>query len=193
MHQNTTLIDFPYYNKKTFEVDETIKIVSQIKNVTKLVVKVFEINLDNYYRKNMNAFKTDINLDGLIAKFEKEFQYADKPANQKHFENFEFDQFNGKRGLWVMEFVGNGVSSRAIVQKGNMTFIQKMTIAGHFIFILNEKREICKGLNTGLYYDNRFYKTDDNGRIILPFARSQSTQKMLLMHEGFTTITEMSR
>jgi len=92
-----------------------------------------------------------------------------------------------------MEFVGNGVSSRAIVQKGNMTFIQKMTIAGHFIFILNEKREICKGLNTGLYYDNRFYKTDDNGRIILPFARSQSTQKMLLMHEGFTTITEMSR
>ena len=128
-----------------------------VKNVTKLLVKVFEINLDNYYRKNMSPFKTDINLDGLIAKFEQEYQYNDKPANLKHLEEFTFNQFNGQRGLWVVEFVGNGTSSRAVVQKGNLTYIQKVTIAGHFLYILNEKREICKGKHTGVFYDNKFY------------------------------------
>lgn len=33
-------------------------------------VKVFEINTDNYFRKHMSNFTSDINLDGLIAKYD---------------------------------------------------------------------------------------------------------------------------
>jgi hypothetical protein len=53
-------------------------------------VKVFEINTDNYFRKNMSNFTSDINLDGLIAKFEKDCDYSDKPSNLRHTECFEF-------------------------------------------------------------------------------------------------------
>lgn len=45
---------------------------------------MFEINTDNYYRKNMNAFTTDINLDGLIAKHEQEYDYSQKGAHIEH-------------------------------------------------------------------------------------------------------------
>lgn len=53
-------------------------------------VKVFEINTDNYFRKNMSNFTSDINLDGLIAKHEQEYNYGDKPSNLRHTETFEF-------------------------------------------------------------------------------------------------------
>lgn len=53
-------------------------------------VKVFEINTDNYLRKNMSAFSSDINLDGLIAKYETEYVYQDKPSNLQHNEHFYF-------------------------------------------------------------------------------------------------------
>ena len=38
-----------------------------LKNVPNLVVKVFEINTQNFYRQNLREIDTDINLDGLVA------------------------------------------------------------------------------------------------------------------------------
>ena len=85
----------------------------------------------------MNSFTTDINLDGLVAKYETEFEYANK-VQTKHTQMYEFAQFNGKRGIFVFEFIGNGISSRAIIQKGNLSLIYKDTIAGQFAYILDE-------------------------------------------------------
>jgi hypothetical protein len=62
--------------------------------------------------------------------------------------------------------IGNGITSRTIIEKGSLSLINKFTIAGKFAFILNEEKEICKGYYTGLYFDNNFYKSDpENGRI----------------------------
>ena len=66
-----TSLELCHYNKKQFGVLEEIKLSLVIMNISKLQVKIFEINTDNYYRKNMANFTSDINLDGLIAKFEK--------------------------------------------------------------------------------------------------------------------------
>lgn len=59
-------------------------------NVPKLLVKIFEINTDNYYRKNMSNFTSDINLDGLIAKYEKQYDYSKTGAHIEHIEDFTF-------------------------------------------------------------------------------------------------------
>lgn len=145
-------------------------------------VKIFEVNTDNYFRKNMTSFTSDINLDGLIAKYEVDCDYTDKPSNMRHTETFKFPQFNGVRGLYVIELIGNGISSRSIIQKGNLSLIHKSTIAGHFAFILDEDKAICKGKQTGLYFDNNFYPTDqDSGRIIIPFGRHVYRGKAIMM------------
>lgn len=146
---------------------------------------MFEINTDNYFRKNFSNFTSDINLDGLIAKFEKDCDFTDKPSNLRHTEVFNFPQFNGQRGLFVIELIGNGISSRAIVQKGNLSLIHKSTIAGHFAFILDENKEICKGGKyTGLYFDNNFYAADQGtGRIVIPFGRHTYSGKAIMMYE----------
>lgn len=158
-------------------------VAADVKNIHKMQVKIFEINTDNYFRKNMAAFTSDVNLDGLIAKHEIDFDFTDKPSNLRHTEVFKFPQFNGVRGLFVIELIGNGLSSRAIVQKGGLSLVHKNTIAGHFAFILDEERKIAKGKYTGLYFDNNFYPTDEaTGRIIIPFGRHTYRGKAIMMY-----------
>ena len=60
--------------------------------------------------------------------------------------------------------------------------VTKDTIAGHFAFIIDESKEICKGKGSGIFLDNEFFGCDpDSGRIVIPFARSKYTAKAILM------------
>lgn len=38
----------------------------------------------------MKEFSTDINLDGLVAKYEETYSYTDHPPHLKHLEHFKF-------------------------------------------------------------------------------------------------------
>ena len=151
----------------------------QLKNIQKIQVMMFEVNTDNYYRKNMAPFTSDINLDGLVPQDVQEFSYSDLPSNQRHTETFSF--VIKRRGLFVIEIIGNGISVRAIIQKGSLTLVHKSTIAGHFAFIINEDKEVCSGY-TGLLFDNVFYPSDKTtGRILIPFGRNKTSGKAIIM------------
>jgi hypothetical protein len=57
-----------------------------MKNIPNMHLKVYEINTDTYFRKNLKDFSSDINLDGLVANYEKVYDYKNIPSNQKHVE-----------------------------------------------------------------------------------------------------------
>jgi len=63
-------IDLCHHNKDIFKLGEEVELYVYLKNIPTLFIKVFEINTENYYKKNMSPFKTYINLDGLIASSE---------------------------------------------------------------------------------------------------------------------------
>ena len=88
------------------------------KNVDKLIVKVFEINTRNFYRQNLREVDTDILLDGLVANDEQLHEYKDAPLLRKS-RKFKFDKLN-KRGVYVIDFIGGGKSSRALIRKGRL-------------------------------------------------------------------------
>jgi hypothetical protein len=60
-------------------------------------------------------------------------------------------------GLFIVEFIGNGLSARAVIKKGSLSLIHKPTIAGHLAYVLNENKKICRGDEgegrTGVYFD----------------------------------------
>ncbi len=81
----------------------------------------------------MQDFTSDTNLDGLVANYEKIYDYKDVPSHVRHVERVDLRSDPGARTnrcLCVIEFMGNGLTSRAIVQKGNLTLVHKSTIAG---------------------------------------------------------------
>ena len=62
-----TILDM---NKKYFKKGEKVELYVEIKNQNKIVVKVFEIQMENYYKKHFKQINQTMNLDGLIALLE---------------------------------------------------------------------------------------------------------------------------
>ena len=69
------IIELLSSNKDFFKPKERVKIHTELKNVSTLHLKIFEINSLNYYKKNCAPFKSDVNLDGFITSYEKEFKF----------------------------------------------------------------------------------------------------------------------
>jgi hypothetical protein len=133
-----------------------VELKLEIKNVQTLYIKIFEFNTETYYKKTLQPFNTGVNLDGLVASTERVVEeFKDRPTNKKYIETFSFPELDGKIGLFIVEFIGNGLSARAVIKKGSLSMIHKPTIAGHLAYVLDENKKICTGENnrTGIFFD----------------------------------------
>tara|TARA_B110000285_G_C14865771_1_gene486780 strand:- start:427 stop:624 length:198 start_codon:yes stop_codon:yes gene_type:complete len=54
--QDEVIIKLKICNKDVFKVGEPVLLKVDVKNVPELVIKVFEINLETYYKKNLKKF-----------------------------------------------------------------------------------------------------------------------------------------
>ena len=104
-------LDFAPENQVFYKASEPVSLKVNVKNVKKLIVRVFEINTFNFYSRNLRPVDTAINLDGLAPTREQVFNY-DVPPLRRVEHAFDFPKLK-KRGVYVVEFIGNGRSSRA--------------------------------------------------------------------------------
>jgi len=109
--------------------------------VQTLYIKIFEFNTETYYKKTQSPFSSSINLDGLVASDEKIIEtFKDRPSTKKFVETFDFPELRNRVGLFIIEFIGNGVSARVVIKKGSLSLIHKPTIGGHAAYILDENK-----------------------------------------------------
>ena len=134
-----TKLEFSEANKESFEIDEEVMLNVLVKNVQKLAVSIYEFNTETYYKKNLKPFDSTLNLDGLQAseKFEVSYDFS---SNCQHRETFNFPQLVDKIGLFIVEFMGNGVSARAVVKKGRLSLVHRSTVAGHLCYIIDQNK-----------------------------------------------------
>ena len=114
-----------------------------VKNVPSLMVKVFEINTTNFYRTQKREVDTGVNLDGLVANAEKVYTYNEAPFRRVS-RKFDFPQLT-KPGLYVVDFIGGGKSSRALIRKGRLRSIAGMSTAGQKLTIIDECQQSGQG------------------------------------------------
>ena len=87
----------PSANAEQFGIEDPVKLRLHIKNVPKLIVKVFELNPRNHYLEHGDELSTDVNLDGLVANHERTVEYDDAPA-RRMTRDFEFPEIENRRG-----------------------------------------------------------------------------------------------
>eukprot|EP01022_Parablepharisma_sp_SALTPOND_P022439 TRINITY_DN455_c0_g4_i1.p1 TRINITY_DN455_c0_g4~~TRINITY_DN455_c0_g4_i1.p1 ORF type:complete len:1362 (-),score=197.70 TRINITY_DN455_c0_g4_i1:4439-8524(-) len=181
-------------NPDLFNVNEDIKIWLEIKNIPTLYVKVFEINAEKYYRSTLKPFNSGINLDGLVASLEKTLEFK-QPPQIEFRQEISFPELKGRKGVFVVDFIGNGKSSRAVIKVGSLSFVQVPTMAGQMCYLLNETRKTCNGPKTGIWVDEQLFMADPTkgGRIIIPYSPKQKTVKAILIHEEMAQLTEFQR
>lgn len=176
-------LEFSPTNPRLFPVDQPVEIKLTTKNVRNLIVKVFEINTRNYYRKNQNEINTNINLDGLVANWQKTFEYTDAPALRTE-RTFRFDEID-HRGVFIVDFIGNGKSSRMLVRKGELKHLVETTPAGQVFRVFNENRKPL--LDASVWIAGVQYDPDEKGRILIPFSNQPQKETAVIEHGGFSS------
>ena len=174
-------LDFEYANKRLFGADEAVGLDLLVKNVKTLIVKVYEINTRNYYRENLRPIDTSINLDGLVANEESTQKYSEGPLRRVR-RHFEFPSLK-KRGTYVIDFIGNGKSSRVLVQKGKLRYLVRSTVAGHQFTVLDEANR--KLPQATIWVSGREYTPDEDGTINIPFSNRPGRAPIVLGNGEF--------
>jgi hypothetical protein len=176
-------IDFAYTNKPFYQPDDSVGLDLYVKNVKTLLVKVYDINTAGYYKANRRELGTDMPLDGLVANRETVVTYDDPPL-RRVARHFDFPELDKKRGAYMVEFIGNGISSRALVIKGKLHYLEETGSAGHVFTILDEKNQKVDGAT--LWMAGHEYAPKD-GRIIVPFSTAPGPQPIVLQLGDFAS------
>ena len=177
-------LDFAFTNKTQFAPDEPVKLDLYVKNAGTLIVKVFEINTKAFYRTQLKEIDTDISLDGLVANVEQTYPSSEPPLRRVPL-RFEFPQLE-KPGIYVVDFIGNGRSSRALIRKGRLRYLVRTGPVGHVFTILNEKNEQIK--DATLWLSGHEYLPREDGSILVPFAANAGRQPIVISQGGISSL-----
>lgn len=180
-------IAFSPGNPERVAVDELVALRLNLKNVPRLLVKIYEVNTENFYRNNLREIGTDLNLDGLVPNWELTFEYDEPPA-QRVPREFTFPQLD-HRGVYVIDFIGAGTSSRALVRKGELTFVQQIRPEGHELTVLDETGAVCR--KADVWLEGRRFQADAEGRIRIPFSTQPGPQQVLLRDGDFSSLAAL--
>lgn len=171
-------------NRQVYRKDELVSLAVRIKNVKKLFIKIYQINLPNFYRTNLSEISTAIDLDGLVANEEMTIEYA-QPSYQRHDEIFELKTIN-KNGVFIVELIGNGMSSRAMIRRGQLSYLQRPGSAGHVFTVFDEGREKVK--DASILLAGTEYKADAGGSITVPYTTSPARRQFVLKQGDFAAL-----
>lgn len=170
-------------NKTQFSANDAIELAVELKNVSKLLVKIYEINPRNYYRTFNRPLSTDVDLDGLVANAQRQFEYT-QSADRRHVEKIALPELNG-RGAWVVDFLGGGQRSRVLIQKGSFSSVQSLSDVGHMLQVFDEAGQQVKTAHAEI--KDQSFAADSQGRIFIPYVEAVQTQNVLLVDGEFAS------
>lgn len=106
-----------------------------------------------------------------------------------HAESFSFPSLSDKIGLFIVEFVGNGHSARAVIKKGQLSLVHRSTIAGHLAYVLDQDKQICVGERTGVWFEGKFYEADrKTGGIFIPYNKTEKSGNLIMINGDFAQL-----
>ncbi|HEX3151724.1 MAG TPA: hypothetical protein VHR66_26870 [Gemmataceae bacterium] len=181
-------IDFAFTNKTDFAADEPVKLDLFIKNVPNLLVKVFEINTKTVYRTTLQEVDTDVNLDGLVANSEKTQPFNDPPL-RRQARRFEFPEMT-KPGVYVIDFIGGGKSSRALIRKGRLRPLVQTGTAGQDIRVIDDQNKPV--LDATAWLGGVEYKADKEGTITVPFTAEPGRRPIVLSKGDLSSLDHLN-
>ena len=169
-------IDFVPTNKTAFAADEPVALDLFVKNVPALRVKVYEVNTGAVYRATGKEIDTDLQLDGLVPNAERVLDSTDGPLVRKA-RRVELPELT-KPGLYVVDFIGSGKSSRALVRKGRLRPLVAPGPVGLKVRVIDDQNRPVPAAT--LWLGGTEYTPDKDGVLTLPYSTSPGRKPVVL-------------
>ncbi|KAK2954802.1 putative Actin-binding protein [Blattamonas nauphoetae] len=144
-------------NKILFKSEDKVELKVFVKNVKKMQMKVYEMNTFMFFTKEKKAISLNVDLDGISPSFERELDFSTIAPVVRHTETLPLSELDGKRGVFVVDLIGSGRTSRALIKKGTLRVLPRMTVNGHALTLLDENNNIVKRDHAAVWVDGVKY------------------------------------
>ena len=175
------------HNPLRFGIDEPVVLEADVKHVPELVVKVFRIDPVAYFQNQRREVGTDLDLDGLAASHELVLKFPDPPVRRVR-RRIELPMC-ARPGTYVIDLIGNGMSSRAVIHKGRLRQMMRIGAAGHVVTIVDEAGHPRPDARA--WVGDREYTPDDKGAFVVPFSTSPGRTPILLFCGDIATAADL--
>ncbi|MBP8300920.1 MAG: hypothetical protein KA020_11170, partial [Planctomycetes bacterium] len=177
-------ITFPPSQRTEYGANDPVTLTVDTKNVPTLLVKVFAIDSFRFHQEQQKDVDASIELDGVVANSEQTYTYTEPPLRRAR-RTFDLPMLK-EPGTYIVEFVGNGISSRAVIQKGSLRYTDRVTAAGHVFRVYDETGTQRK--DASIWFGGRDYTADQDGEVLLPFSTAPGAHKVVLHHGNRSAI-----
>ncbi|MFO0759250.1 MAG: hypothetical protein U0359_22350 [Byssovorax sp.] len=171
-------IELSCRNPPCFAADEAVRLEVLCKNVPELTVKVFRINALAYFLGKGGEIDTDIDLDGMIAGDERTVT-IDAPSIRRTAQSVDLPGC-ARPGTYVVELIGNGRASRALIRKGSLRAVSRVGAAGVTVTVLDEQGRPLP--DARLWMGGQELSPREDGAITIPFSTQPGERPVLLVH-----------
>jgi len=171
-------IEFPATNAPAIPIDQEVAVTVTLKNTPQVMVRLFEINTLGWFLSQKRPLNTDLPLDGWVANTEQRHDGESSPF-LRTTRRFRFPELKGKRGAWIVEVIGGGRSSRALIRRGGYSLLQSSGPGGDLLRVLDEDTRVVT--NAVAWLDGRRWEADPrDGRIQIPFTATPGRRPVVL-------------
>ncbi|MCB1282683.1 MAG: hypothetical protein KDB18_14265, partial [Salinibacterium sp.] len=160
-----------------------------LKNVPTLLVKVFEIDAVAYYSAERREIDATLELEGLMPTAESTLSFEDQPFLRRR-EKIDLPALD-HAGVWVVELIGNGISSRAVVRKGRLRYHDRCGSAGHRLRVFDEAGLLQK--DAAILLGGREFAADEDGDILIPYSADPGKKSIVLTVGHRATLDEFAQ
>ena len=178
---------FPKTLKQHYGQNDPVALELETKNVKSLLVKVFAIDSYRYHIEKQKSVDASIELDGVVANFEQTYNYDDAPLRRVK-RSFDLPMLKNP-GTYVVEFVGNGISSRAVIHKGGLRIVERTSAAGQLVRVYDEAGQHVNSASA--WFGGREYAADESGEILVPFTSAPGSKKLVVRHGNRSSLVPL--
>lgn len=111
-------------------MNEDVILKIKIKNIARVVVKIYELNLEKHYIESKTVIDDNMDLHFLDPTYQFVYEVPTKNPFKEEIFDLNLKDIKKQRGIYVVDFDGSGISSRAIIRKGAIFCMKKITLAG---------------------------------------------------------------
>ena len=165
-------------NPALVAADAEVFLEVDLKNVPQLVVKTFRVDPVAYFLAKRAEVDTTIDLDGMVASDEQVVR-LDVPEIRRVRRRISLPACAAP-GTYVIDLIGNGKSSRALIRKGGLRHSVRVGAAGPSVRVLDWRGQPVD--DARVWLGGREYTPRPDGEISIPFSTAPTRASMLLVH-----------
>jgi hypothetical protein len=180
-------LNFAPQNPAYIRPGTPVELAVDVKRVDRILLKIHEIQTFNYYTTRRAPVDQAVDLDGMIAAHEKTIEGSSDPARRIR-QTIALPEI-AKRGVYVVELIGGGVSSRVLLHVGRLEAVTQPLAGGLAALVLNDAGETVR--NAAIWLDGREFAANEQGLILLPFSEKPGVRFAVLRDGAFCSAEQI--